>query len=120
MTRKDYLMIARAINRARQKRIPAHLMFYQIPMEITASILDEDKSFDYVEFFKICNKWALPLEPMKIDSEGKSGQTETVSYQTLMKKGVITLQEYQGFQRAYDFFNRELFAGSLPQVWVPT
>jgi hypothetical protein len=30
-----------------------------------------------------------------------------------MKKAVITLQEYQGFQRAYDFFNRELFAGSL-------
>jgi hypothetical protein len=35
-----------------------------------------------------------------------------------MKTEVITLKEYQGFQRAYDFFNRELFAGSLPQVLV--
>jgi hypothetical protein len=35
-----------------------------------------------------------------------------------MKKTVITLQEYQGFQKAYDFFNRELFANSLPQVLV--
>ena len=35
-----------------------------------------------------------------------------------MKKEVLTLQEYQGFQRAYDFFNRSLFAGSLPQVLV--
>jgi SprT-like family protein len=35
-----------------------------------------------------------------------------------MKKEVLTLQEYQGFQKAYDFFNRELFAGSLPQVLV--
>jgi hypothetical protein len=25
-----------------------------------------------------------------------------------MKKEVITLQEYQGFQKAYDFFNRIL------------
>jgi hypothetical protein len=35
-----------------------------------------------------------------------------------MKKSVLTLKEYQGFQRAYDFFNREFFAGSLPQVLV--
>ncbi len=35
-----------------------------------------------------------------------------------MKKAVITLKEYQGFQRAYDFFNRELFADTLPQVLV--
>jgi len=35
-----------------------------------------------------------------------------------MNKAVITLKEYQGFQRAYDFFNRELFADSLPQVLV--
>jgi hypothetical protein len=35
-----------------------------------------------------------------------------------MNKTVVTLKEYQGFQRAYDFFNRELFAGSLPQVLV--
>ena len=35
-----------------------------------------------------------------------------------MKTDVITLTEYQGFQRAYDFFNRELFEGSLPQVLV--
>jgi hypothetical protein len=35
-----------------------------------------------------------------------------------MKTTVITLKEYQGFQRAYDFFNRELFTRSLPQVLV--
>jgi ribosomal protein S27AE len=35
-----------------------------------------------------------------------------------MNRAVITLNEYQGFQRAYDFFNRELFADSLPQVLV--
>jgi hypothetical protein len=35
-----------------------------------------------------------------------------------MKKEVLTLKEYQGFQKAYDFFNRILFAGSLPQVLV--
>jgi hypothetical protein len=34
------------------------------------------------------------------------------------KTEVLTLKEYQGFQRAYDFFNRELVAGSLPQVLV--
>ena len=31
---------------------------------------------------------------------------------------VITLTEYQGFQDAYDFFNRELFGEILPQVLV--
>src|SRR5881398_518561 len=35
-----------------------------------------------------------------------------------MKTAAITITEYQGFQRAYDFFNRELFDGSLPQVLV--
>src|SRR5437764_10852005 len=30
----------------------------------------------------------------------------------------LTVTAYQGFQRAYDFFNRELFGGSLPQVLV--
>jgi hypothetical protein len=30
----------------------------------------------------------------------------------------LSITEYQGFQDAYDFFNRELFAGSLPQVLV--
>ena len=35
-----------------------------------------------------------------------------------MKTAAITITEYQGFQRAYDFFNRELFEGSLPQVLV--
>jgi SprT-like family len=35
-----------------------------------------------------------------------------------MKSAAITITEYQGFQDAYDFFNRELFAGSLPQVLV--
>ena len=35
-----------------------------------------------------------------------------------MKTAAITITEYQGFQKAYDFFNRELFARSLPQVLV--
>ena len=35
-----------------------------------------------------------------------------------MKQQVITLKEYQGFQKAFDFFNRELFSGRLPQVLV--
>jgi hypothetical protein len=30
----------------------------------------------------------------------------------------ITPTEYRAFQRAYDFFNRELFAGTLPHVLV--
>jgi hypothetical protein len=41
-----------------------------------------------------------------------------VWYDTIMNSAVITLNEYQGFQRAYDFFNRELFADTLPQVLV--
>jgi SprT-like family len=35
-----------------------------------------------------------------------------------MKTAAITVTEYQGFQKAYDFFNRELFGGNLPQVLV--
>jgi hypothetical protein len=35
-----------------------------------------------------------------------------------MKTATITITEYQGFQDAYDFFNRELFGRSLPQVLV--
>jgi hypothetical protein len=35
-----------------------------------------------------------------------------------MKTATTTITEYQGFQHAYDFFNRELFDGSLPQVLV--
>jgi predicted SprT family Zn-dependent metalloprotease len=35
-----------------------------------------------------------------------------------MKTAAITITEYQGFQKAYDFFNRELFSSSLPQVLV--
>ena len=30
----------------------------------------------------------------------------------------ITAVEYSGFQRAYDYFNRKLFDGTLPQVLV--
>jgi hypothetical protein len=41
-----------------------------------------------------------------------------VWYDTNMKTQVITLTEYKGFQEAYDFFNKELFGGSLPQVLV--
>lgn len=35
-----------------------------------------------------------------------------------MQTRTITITEYQGFQDAYDFFNRELFGSSLPQVLV--
>ena len=35
-----------------------------------------------------------------------------------MQREAYTQLEYQGFQNAYDFFNRELFGGSLPQVLV--
>ena len=56
MTKQDYLIIAKAINKAKKKKIPANLMFYQIPMEIVASILEQDKTFDYREFYRQCNK----------------------------------------------------------------
>jgi hypothetical protein len=36
----------------------------------------------------------------------------------MQQPGAITITEYQAFQQAYDFFNRELFSGSLPQVLV--
>ena len=40
-------------------------------------------------------------------------------YDTNMKTtAAITITEYQSFQEAYDFFNRELFGGTLPQVLV--
>jgi predicted SprT family Zn-dependent metalloprotease len=35
-----------------------------------------------------------------------------------MKREAFTKTEYQGFQQAYDFFNRELFDKGLPQVLV--
>jgi predicted SprT family Zn-dependent metalloprotease len=41
---------------------------------------------------------------------------ETVSYHTTSSP--ITQAEYQAFQDAYDFFNRELFDGGLPQLLV--
>jgi hypothetical protein len=41
-----------------------------------------------------------------------------VWYDTIMKTAAFTQTEYQGFQQAYDFFNRELFDRSLPQVLV--
>jgi predicted SprT family Zn-dependent metalloprotease len=34
------------------------------------------------------------------------------------KKDSITQKEYRAFQHAYDFFNRELFGGTLPHVLV--
>lgn len=48
----------------------------------------------------------------------KLDRREFVWYDTNMKSEAFTLKEYQGFQRAYDFFNRELFSGRLPQVLV--
>ena len=35
-----------------------------------------------------------------------------------MKQEPITSVEYRAFQQAYDFFNAELFGGSLPHVLV--
>src|SRR5438270_9025684 len=43
---------------------------------------------------------------------------EIVWYDTNMQGEAYTKLEYQGFQKAYDFFNKELFGGSLPQVLV--
>lgn len=40
-----------------------------------------------------------------------------VSYDTTMSE-TITQAEYRAFQLAYDFFNAELFAGTLPNVLV--
>jgi predicted SprT family Zn-dependent metalloprotease len=40
-----------------------------------------------------------------------------VSYDTTMQE-TITQAEYQAFQQAYDFFNAELFGGTLPNVLV--
>lgn len=41
-----------------------------------------------------------------------------VSYGTTHTEVTITEREYGAFQQAYDFFNRELFANSLPHVLV--
>jgi predicted SprT family Zn-dependent metalloprotease len=43
---------------------------------------------------------------------------EIVWTDTIVKTAAFTKTEYQGFQQAYDFFNRELFDRSLPQVLV--
>ena len=37
---------------------------------------------------------------------------------TKPKRESITQTEYRAFQRAYDFFNRELFGETLPHVFV--
>lgn len=44
-------------------------------------------------------------------------RTPIVSYDTTMND-TITQAEYRAFQQAYDFFNRELFGGGLPNVLV--
>jgi hypothetical protein len=56
MTRQDYLMIARAISRAKKKKLPTYLIADQIEMEIVAGILAEDKTLDYRWFYRECNK----------------------------------------------------------------
>jgi hypothetical protein len=56
VTRKDYLMIARAISKAKKKKLPAYLIPYQIEMEIVAAILSEDKTLDYRWFYRECAK----------------------------------------------------------------
>jgi hypothetical protein len=45
-------------------------------------------------------------------------ESPRVSYETNMNGEAITQAEYRAFQQAYDFFNAELFAGSLPPVLV--
>lgn len=44
-------------------------------------------------------------------------RTSIVSYETTMND-TITQAEYRAFQQAYDFFNAELFGGTLPAVLV--
>ena len=45
--------------------------------------------------------------------------TGTILYRTIQNMDTnITQAEYESFQRAYDFFNKELFGGALPPVLV--
>ena len=44
-------------------------------------------------------------------------QPDKFSYDTPAEP-TITEREYRAFQQAYDFFNRELFAGTLPHILV--
>jgi len=45
--------------------------------------------------------------------------TKVSLYRTIQNmKNAITREQYDAFQRAYDFFNKELFAASLPAVLV--
>jgi hypothetical protein len=55
MTRQDYLLIARAISKAKKKKLPAYLIAAQIEMEIVAAILSEDKTLDYRWFYRQCS-----------------------------------------------------------------
>src|SRR5881275_1579583 len=66
-------------------------------------------------FFRNCV--LKKLTPLK--SIPKLDTIEIVWYDANMMKTVaITITAYQGLQKAYDFCNRELFGGSLPQVLV--
>ncbi len=45
--------------------------------------------------------------------------TKYALYRTIQSmKDAITKEQYNAFQKAYDFFNKELFTGSLPPVLV--
>jgi hypothetical protein len=54
MTRRERLLIARAINKC--KKVDPKIMFGQMPLEIGVAILKKDRNFDYHEFFEVCNK----------------------------------------------------------------
>lgn len=55
----------------------------------------------------------MPSISLKISVE----KSLAVSYDTSMRDG-ITREQYAAFQTAYDFFNKSLFARSLPNVLV--
>jgi SprT-like family len=88
------------------------LLVWIIPKQGKKNTGSKNSTTFFVEHF-------IPLLDFT-QNQAKSRLTkrEFVWYDTNMKTGAITVTEYQGFQTAYDFFNRELFAGSLPQVLV--
>jgi hypothetical protein len=59
-------------------------------------------------------------KPAKKTTAAKSKAVErtTQTDRTKQQPVPLTEREYSGLQHAYDYFNRELFAGSLPQLLV--
>ncbi|OLB72055.1 MAG: hypothetical protein AUI16_21470 [Alphaproteobacteria bacterium 13_2_20CM_2_64_7] len=54
----------------------------------------------------------------KSAAPARKQQTKVMKHQTAATPLAITPIEYGGLQEAYDFFNRELFDGKLPDVFI--